>query len=252
MANFRPLTRYLCYCLDQLIDRYGLAAPFLDMGCGAGEFSRHLARRGWQGTAIDYSEDAQERARQNLQALPRITLEQRSLFDVTGRYQTVLILDVLEHVENDQAVLNKVTAVLQPGGFAVIGVPYNPPEWRWDDDFYGHVRRYTQAELREKLAAAGLVPIVFWDISFPVFWLLRRLYTRLKASPAHLPDDAETRTKLSTVQSAWDIPVVAPLLEMLQFLWWPLYWLQFALFRQQLRHGHALLVLARKPDQPTV
>jgi SAM-dependent methyltransferase len=246
MANFRPLTRYLLYCLDQLIDRYGLAAPFLDIGCGAGDFSRHLGERGWRGKAIDYSEVALERARQNLQALPHITLERLSLFDETGRYQTVLILDVLEHIENDQAVLGKVAAVLQPGGCAVIGVPYNPPEWRWDDDFYGHLRRYTPVELRDKLSAAGLVPIVFWDISFPVFWLLRRLYTRLKTPPTNLPGDAEIRTKLSTAQNAWDIPVIAPVLELFQFLWWPLYWMQFGLFRQQLQHGHALLVLARR------
>jgi hypothetical protein len=55
-----------------------------------------------------------------------------------------------------------------------------------------------------------------------------------------------TRTKISSAQNAWDIPVVAPILEFFEFLWWPVFWMQFSLFRQQLQHGHAMLVLARK------
>jgi SAM-dependent methyltransferase len=246
MANFSPLKRYIAYCIDQMISSHSLQPPFLDVGCGTGDYSHHLAKRGWHGKAIDYSVVAIECARQKLESLPQINVERLSLFDEIGSYRTVLILDVLEHIENDQEVLEKISSLLQRGGFAVIGVPYNPLEWRWDDDFYGHVRRYTQADLSNKLLAVGLTPVVYWDISFPFFWFLRRLYTRLKEPPINLVDDAETRTKLSTAQNAWSIPIVAPVLEMTELLWWPMYWMQFGLFRKQLKRGNAMLVLAQR------
>ncbi len=246
MANFSPLKRYITYCIDQMINSHGLQPPFLDVGCGTGDYSHHLGQRGWHGKAIDYSEVPIECARQKLESLPQINVERLSVFDENGSYRTILILDVLEHIENDQEVLEKISALLQRGGFAVIGVPNNPLEWRWDDDFYGHVRRYTQADLSKKLLAAGLTPVVFWDISFPFFWLLRHMYTRFKKAPLNLVEDAETRTKLSTAQNAWSIPIIAPILEMTQLLWWPLFCIQFSLFRKQLKRSNSMLVLAHR------
>jgi len=52
------------------------------------------------------------------------------------------LFDVLEHIKNDQQVLRKLSSLLVKGGFLVMAVPSNPDEWSWDDDFYGHFRRY--------------------------------------------------------------------------------------------------------------
>jgi hypothetical protein len=135
--------------------------------------------------------------------------------------------------------------LLEPGGLLVLAVPSNPREWRWDDDFYGHWRRYTVGELEAKLGEAGLAPVDFWDFTWPAFWALRRVYTRLKRPPATIADK-RLATEASATVNAWDLPLVARALDASAPLWRPLSALQFRLFRDATARGHELFALARK------
>src|SRR5262245_15232047 len=157
----------MLFCLDRFIERYGLRGPFLEIGCGRGDVSAHLAAKGWTGTAIDFSETAIAEATANLRRFPDVTVARMTLADVTGTYPCVLLFDVLEHVDDDRAALRSIERLVAPGGHLLIAVPTNPREWRWDDDFYGHFRRYTVAELEAKLADAGMPAICFWDFTYP-------------------------------------------------------------------------------------
>lgn len=249
MANFRPLKNYMFYCLDRLIERHGLKPPFMDIGCGIGDLSQYLAEKGWDGAAVDISDSALEVARQRLAKFPQITVEKYSLFD--GRDETfnsLFLWDVVEHLENDSLALERVEALTRPGGLVLISVPSNPREWRWDDELVGHYRRYTVPEMRSKLQAAGLTPLEFWDFTYPVFWIMRRAYTRLLSMPDTDLETKEDRTQESTTLRAWNIPVIGPLLDASTFAWRPLYPIQFALFRGALERGHEFFVLARKDD----
>ncbi|MFZ5802768.1 MAG: class I SAM-dependent methyltransferase [Candidatus Omnitrophota bacterium] len=246
MANFIPLKRYIFYCLDRMIDRYGIGSPFLDVGCGQGDVSAFLAQKGWEGKAIDVSPEAIAQARVRLLGNP-VRIEQRSVLEEREQYRSVLMLDVLEHLEEDDKVLRAVQERLEPGGKLVLAVPSNPSEWRWDDDFYGHVRRYDAGALRQKIEKAGLRPILFWDFTFPVFWGLRRLYTCFK-KPAYDPkEDPTTRTLQSTCRNAWSGGAWTDRLSRATWLWALVYWGQFRFFRNALSRGHEMLVLAEKP-----
>jgi len=134
---------------------------------------------------------------------------------------------------------------LSPGGQLFIAVPSNPREWRWDDDFYGHFRRYTVTDLSEKLNDAGMEPKMFWDFTYPVFWIMRRLYTRMK-SPGSVDGDKESSTKASSTVNAWDLPLFSKLLDSTAILWYPLHRLQFRFFRNATARGHEFFALARK------
>lgn len=158
MANFPPLKNYILYCIDKLVTQYNLGgAPqkFLDVGCGMGDISQYFAGRGWQGKVIDISDIAVEKARENLKTFKDIEVENKSLFQETGVFRIIFLMDVLEHIENDRAALDKVFSLLTKDGYAVISVPSNPREWRWDDDFYGHYRRYTSVEIKNKPCLSG-------------------------------------------------------------------------------------------------
>lgn len=246
MANFQPLKRYIFYCVDRLIEQYGLRQPFLDAGCGIGDLSRHVASRGWCGKAIDFSDIALERARQNLESLSQIRVEKKSLFEEAETFQTIFLLDVLEHIENDETALQKIASLLCPNGHAVITVPTNPGEWRWDDDFYGNYRRYTVDEMAQKLTGARLEPIVFWDFTFPIFWIARRLYTRIKYPRNLINKDKLIRTAESSSVDAWSIPLLSDLLQRVSLPWGFLYKIQFAYFKDKLERGHEMIVLGRK------
>lgn len=248
MANFPPFKRYILYCLDRLSDAHGAKGPFLDVGCGIGDVSLHLATsKGWSGKAIDVSDAAIGRARDALAAQPGIAVERSLLEDVSGTYETVVMLDVLEHLEDDERALRAVAARLAPGGHAFIGVPSNPSEWRWDDDVYGHVRRYRVADLTAKLRAAGLEPLTVIDITYPVFWAMRRAYTRLLRDRSVSSGSAWERTMASSGVNAWDDVPFGSFLTRGNGLWWLVYRVQHRFFRHRIHDGHEVLVVARKP-----
>ena len=246
MANFLPLKHHMFYCLDRFIEQYGLHGPFLEIGCGRGDVSAYLAAKGWPGTAIDFSDVAVAQARAGLRPFPQVRVEKRALGEVAGVFDCIIMWDVLEHMEDDRSALRIVERLLRPGGQLLLAVPSNPREWRWDDEFYGHFRRYTVADLTEKLTQAGMPPQVYWDFTFPWFWLMRRMYTRIK-SATPLAADKEVATKASATVNAWDLPLVSRLLDRTAVLWYPLHRLQFRFFRNATERGHEFFVLARKP-----
>lgn len=71
------------------------------------------------------------------------------------RLDTIVCLNVLEHIAADEEVLRQFFRVLQPGGHAIILVPQHPWLYTPTDRALGHERRYEESELRRKLEAAG-------------------------------------------------------------------------------------------------
>jgi glycosyltransferase involved in cell wall biosynthesis len=68
---------------------------------------------------------------------------------------TIISLNVLEHIDADRTVLDRFFQALQPGGHLVVLVPAHPRLYSACDRTLGHVRRYTTEELSEKVRAAG-------------------------------------------------------------------------------------------------
>jgi hypothetical protein len=70
-------------------------------------------------------------------------------FDVIGAF------DVLEHIEEDGAVLAAVQRGLKRGGGVILTVPQHPWLWSRSDEIGHHARRYRRTELVEKVRRAG-------------------------------------------------------------------------------------------------
>ncbi len=68
---------------------------------------------------------------------------------------TVVALNVLEHVEHDETALRNIFDILQPGGRLLLLTPSHPLLYGSLDQSLGHRRRYRKPDLRKKLEAAG-------------------------------------------------------------------------------------------------
>ena len=209
MPNFVPMRDYTMSMIDELIDTYHLRPPFIDVGCGQGDVSLHLTRRhGWDGVAVDSSVGAAAAARSALRGTGVAVLE-RPLDEIQGVFNTVVLSTVIEHIADDRAAVARLRHLLpaEPGaGHLVMSMPTNPDaEWRWDDDFYGHYRRYTRQSVDHLLSASGFRLVEFWDYTFPVFWAMRRTYTRLLPARQPVAEVKETNTADSSLNSAWDV-----------------------------------------------
>ncbi len=68
---------------------------------------------------------------------------------------TIICINVLEHIDDDEKVLANFREILCPGGRAIILVPHDPRLYTGVDEALGHFRRYTREELSNKLRRAG-------------------------------------------------------------------------------------------------
>jgi len=73
-----------------------------------------------------------------------------------GPFDVALLLDVLEHVDDDRAFLATVSDTLAPDGAAIISVPAWPRLMSGRDIKLRHRRRYTPARMRSVIEACGL------------------------------------------------------------------------------------------------
>lgn len=246
MANFTPLNNYTLYLLDKIIVKYELEQPFLDAGCGTGYVSRYLAMKGWQGKAIDMSEEVLRICRKKLFSFDSVRISKESILDQKGKFNTVILFDVIEHMKDDEKVLRKINSLLTPNGYMIMALTSNPKEWRWDDEFYGHYRRYSEKDVRSKLIRVGFKPSEFIEYTFPVFWFIRILYTTVLRPPKVDLNNKMKRTSMSAVSSAWRMPSLFSAMIKFDALWKIIFIFQYLFFRKFTSHGFAMIVVAKK------
>ncbi len=90
-------------------------------------------------------------------------------------FDLVSALDVIEHNEEDVAMLREIYRVLKPGGLVLITVPALQWLWSHNDVLNAHVRRYTAGGMRERFQAAGFAPLRITYNNFFVFPLAAAL-----------------------------------------------------------------------------
>lgn len=133
----------------------------LEIGAGMGNLSRCLAPRRELYIASDIDGEHLARLRTRLAHRPNFRamecdLSRASDFEsIRGRIDTIVCLNVLEHVEDDAAGLRNMFETLEPGGRAIVLVPEGMSVYGELDRVLGHFRRYSEDELKTKAHAAG-------------------------------------------------------------------------------------------------
>lgn len=69
-----------------------------------------------------------------------------------GAFDLVCALDIIEHVEDDNAALSELSRVVKAGGALLISTPLHAALWTPFDEFVGHKRRYEPPQLLAQLA----------------------------------------------------------------------------------------------------
>ncbi len=102
-------------------------------------------------------------------------------FPTGQQFDTVVCLNVVEHVEDDVAALRNIGSALEVGGRAVILVPCGPWLYGTLDEALGHFRRYTEKQLRDVAVQAGFHVehmLKFNRPGVPAWWLNGRILRR--------------------------------------------------------------------------
>lgn len=120
-------------------------AIIVDVGCGTGANLAALSER-YQCVGIDTSAEAIELAQRRFPKVRFLTgLAPEDFGPWMERARLVLLMDVMEHVSDDFALLSKLLAAASPGTKFLITVPADEALWSEHDESFGHYRRYDQA-----------------------------------------------------------------------------------------------------------
>jgi 2-polyprenyl-3-methyl-5-hydroxy-6-metoxy-1,4-benzoquinol methylase len=150
--------------LDRLITRHlppsqRRGRRVIDLGAGCGGFIRYAHSAGlFPESTLAVADSSLEALTFCKQTLPAETdAYQIDLMDLgwSKRWDVAFLLDVIEHIPDDNGALREVFEALSPGGFCLVTVPALKQFWSWNDDAVGHQRRYSASDLSERLSGAG-------------------------------------------------------------------------------------------------
>jgi len=164
-----------------------LKGRVLEVGAGLGTITRKLvaADESLSVVALEPALNLFDQLRAFASVTPRVSASSLTCAEYLraepGRFDVVLYLNVLEHIEHDVGELRTAASGLVPGGHVLVFGP--AMGWLYSDLDYnaGHYRRYTVASLRRAAMEAGLevVQIKYLDVLGVLpYWVVYRLMRR--------------------------------------------------------------------------
>ena len=199
----------------------------LEVGAGHGDFTDRLLASGRRVTATDLSARCVDILHAKYGSTPAATVLHSDLESLPGddRYDSVLLVNVLEHIDDDLDALVQIRHRLNPGGRVILFVPAFDGLYSDFDRLVGHRRRYRRSHLVTLADRAGfeLVDARYVNtLGTFVWWLFARRMRQIPTS--EIPVKAYDR-------------VAVPLLR------------RFETGRNP-KVGQSVLMIARRPDGP--
>lgn len=151
-----------------------------NLGCGSGTFTTMLAEDGF---SVYGAEPDKTPFLTALKRLPQgCTVENKGIFEIDGdnRFDVIIMHDVLEHIEDDVAAIEKIRLLLKPDGLAILSVSALQSLFGQHDIQLGHFRRYSKKSLKKVLDSHLQLETTryFGFLSIPIVLIFSKLLKR--------------------------------------------------------------------------
>ena len=182
---FRARNRTIVWALQRYFPEAG---SFFEIGCGTGFVLAGIAAAlpAIRLVGAEALPAGLAFARRRLPHAEFMQMDARCI-PFVDEFDVVAAFDVLEHIEEDEAVLRELHQAVRPGGGLLLTVPQHRWLWSAVDVVAGHVRRYQSAELALKVRAAGFEIIrstSFVTLPLPAMFAVRRRASASRSSGA--------------------------------------------------------------------
>jgi 2-polyprenyl-3-methyl-5-hydroxy-6-metoxy-1,4-benzoquinol methylase len=212
----------------------GLKGDILEIGSGLGTFSEKIITDMSPASHItltdissSYLEKLQKKFSSNKNvSVSRLDLNCKADYDKIGyeKFDSIVALNVLEHVQNDEFALQQLYNMLKNEGTLILLVPCHKFLYNIIDTQVGHFRRYTKKELEYKVSKTRLIiqQIFYFNMLGIVGWYLNgnlaknaninstasRIFDRLVPLSQHLERILRKKIGLSIIcylrKESWD------------------------------------------------
>jgi SAM-dependent methyltransferase len=172
----------------------------LEVGCGQGSFAVRLADIGASLLALEPDPVSFSIARERLQGHGSILNRRVDELPPEDSFDTVCAFEVLEHLQDDEAMLRQWASRLRPGGTIMISVPAHASRMGAWDKLVGHYRRYDPERMAEMLRKAGLEDIsvqLYGHPAGPVLETVRNFIASSRLKRLRQETTVEARTASS-------------------------------------------------------
>lgn len=162
--------------IEDMLRRVAPKGAMLEIGCGKGLVVAALRARGFDVTGVELAtvEPVPEASAHVQAGVDLFHLDPRRFTEV----RTVLLLDVIEHLEDPAAFIDRIRAFLPAVQCIVYTVPARQELFSNYDRFNGHYRRYDLGTLRRHVdpdSRRGWTASYFFHLLYPAAWLQLRL-----------------------------------------------------------------------------
>lgn len=134
-----------------------LNGDILEVGCGIGNFTQLLKQYGkvW---AIDIDNNYISQTKESVNGQVKVgigDIEIGSYFFGSQKFDSIICLNVLEHINDDKKALENLYKLLKADGFLILLVPSHQFLFGQIDKSIGHIRRYSKKDLEDHLKGIG-------------------------------------------------------------------------------------------------
>lgn len=159
----------------------------MEVGCSAGHLLADMRKSLPNATLIggDYTLGTLIKLGERMPMIPLIRFDLADSPLPSDAYDALVLLNVLEHIEDDATAVRHVARMLKPGGVAIIEVPAGPELFDDYDSELKHFRRYTLQCLCRIIEGAGLAierKNYLGALIYPAFYLAKKI-SRIRPKP---------------------------------------------------------------------
>ena len=183
--NFDTANFHIGYCLS-FIKKY-LQGDILEVGAGCGSFTRNYLSDKINSLTLTEKDNLNfvnlsKKFKGNL----KVKVLKESVSNLKNKYDVILYLHVLEHIEDDNKEIQEAVKKLNDNGILIIMVPAHQKMYSNLDKVVGHYRRYDIDFFKKKINLIKLINLKFLDSTGFLLYKLNNLIFKKEKFPTKL------------------------------------------------------------------
>lgn len=182
----------LCRIAGETLTR---AQEIAEIGCGHGMVQRQIEDKFRKNvTGFDLNERALQQSVSRMSEVCCYDVFQKQP-EYGGRFDAIVLFDVIEHLPDEDAFLDAIRFHLAPGGKLLINVPALEKLWSRYDVAAGHYRRYDSASLTRATERNGLITRdwTYWGMPLVTLLQLRKIWLEKKSDDQVIASGMDSR-----------------------------------------------------------